>query len=169
MVSFWIRLAKRDDKPDPAYVPLLPLIISERIRLQILHTVFCENLQLFDREINMKYIKTVSALLIMVLLFTVGCTKHYDPINVGIVLTVEGPGDNSFNDNALAALERAKADYKISYDYRVPKSAADIEKTINYFAKKKYDLVIATGFLMHDACESIADRYPETEFVIIDS
>ncbi|HRX15637.1 MAG TPA: BMP family ABC transporter substrate-binding protein [Spirochaetota bacterium] len=117
----------------------------------------------------MKNIKKISSLIIAMLIVLCGCSKNYDPINVGLVLTVEGPGDESFNDNSLAALERAKLDYKINYDYKVPTSMADIDNTIEYFAKNNYDLVIVTGFLMHDACESIADKYPETDFIIIDS
>ncbi|MFW5808312.1 MAG: BMP family lipoprotein, partial [Spirochaetota bacterium] len=43
------------------------------------------------------------------------------------------------------------------------------EQFLTQYAQSGYDLIIATGFLMKDACEKVAKQYPDTKFAIIDS
>ncbi len=89
-------------------------------------------------------------------------------LKVGIVLTTSGKGDKSFNDSAIAGLEKAKAELNITYKDIQPKDVADIEKSIDFLAKEKYDLVFAVGFNAATALTNVAPKYPDTNFVIID-
>lgn len=89
-------------------------------------------------------------------------------LKVGIILTTSGRGDKSFNDSALAGLDRAKAELGVEYKEIQPKDVADIAKSIEFLAKEKYDLVFAVGFNSASALKEVAPNYPDTKFVIID-
>ncbi|OXS26543.1 MAG: hypothetical protein BI182_02210 [Acetobacterium sp. MES1] len=96
------------------------------------------------------------------------------PFKVGIVLSIGGLGDKSYNDLAYESTRLAQEKLGIEFSYTEP--ATSIETEIEYgahhlrqYAKEDYDLVIATGFLFKDACEKVAQEYPDVQFVIIDS
>ncbi len=89
-------------------------------------------------------------------------------LNVGIVLSIGGLGDKSFNDSAYRGLEEAKKDLGINFKYVEPASPAEDEQYLREFAENNYDLVIAVGFLMKDATEIVAKDFPNVKFAIID-
>ena len=51
---------------------------------------------------------------------------------------------------------------------RRPKSDADYVPNLSTLAQQKYDLVIGVGFLMSDAVNTVATKFPDTNFAIID-
>ena len=51
----------------------------------------------------------------------------------------------------------------------ISKSNADYTPNLSTLAQQKYDLVIAVGFLMADATEKVAKKFPDVKFAIIDS
>ncbi|TDT68591.1 basic membrane protein A [Hypnocyclicus thermotrophus] len=89
-------------------------------------------------------------------------------LKVGIVLSIGGLGDKSFNDAAYRGLQRAKEELGVDFKYVEPASPAEDEGYLREYAEAGYDLVIATGFLMRDAAEAVAKDFPETKFAIID-
>ena len=89
-------------------------------------------------------------------------------LNVGIVLSVGGLGDKSFNDSAYRGLENAKKDLGIEFKYVEPASPAEDEQYLREFAENEYDLVVGVGFLMRDALEQVATDFPEVKFALID-
>ncbi len=91
-----------------------------------------------------------------------------EPLKVGIVLSIGGLGDKSFNDSAYRGLEEAKKDMGIEFKYVEPASPAEDEQYLREFSEAGYDLVIATGFLMKDATEKMAKEFPDVKFAIID-
>jgi len=118
------------------------------------------------------------ACLFMLSSILVACGKKTDnpvsttpekKVKVGIVLSTGGKGDKSFNDSAIAGLEKAKKELGIEYKDIQPKDVADDEKSLEFLAKEGYDLVIAVGFMMGDALAKVAPKYPNTKFAIIDS
>lgn len=115
----------------------------------------------------------MSLLLSVVLLITLSCGKtsdaRKDVKKIGIVLSIGGLGDKSFNDSAFRGLENAKKDLGIEFSHVEPQSPSEDEQYLRKYAEAKYDLVIAVGFLMKDACEKVAKEFPETKFAIIDS
>jgi len=91
-----------------------------------------------------------------------------ETLKVGIVLSIGGLGDKSFNDSAYRGLEQSKKDLGIEFKYVEPASPAEDEQFLREFAENGYDLVVATGFLMKDATEKMAKEFPDVKFAIID-
>jgi basic membrane protein A len=90
-------------------------------------------------------------------------------IKVGLVTDIGGLNDRSFN--ALANKGLMDAEKQLGVDGRVliSKSNADYVPNLTTLAQQKYDLVIAVGFLMSDATEKVAGKFPNVKFAIIDS
>ncbi|HBW36612.1 BMP family protein [Desulfosporosinus sp. BICA1-9] len=88
---------------------------------------------------------------------------------VGLVTDVGGLNDHSFNFLANKGLEKAVKDLGVTKSVVESKQMTDYETNLSRFAQDKYNLVIAVGFLMHDAVEKVAKDYPDTKFMIIDS
>ena len=116
----------------------------------------------------------VVSIISVMLLMTAACGKGKTGTDkavkkIGIVLSIGGLGDKSFNDSAFRGLENAKKDLGIEFSYVEPQSPSEDEQYLRKYAEGKYDLVIAVGFLMKDACEKVAKEFPDTKFAIIDS
>ena len=123
----------------------------------------------------MKKVLMLLAMLAMVVLTACGSKKEAaeapktteaKPLKVGIVLSIGGLGDKSFNDSAYRGLENAKKDLGIEFKYVEPSSPS--EEYLREYAEAGYDLVIATGFLMKDATEKVAKDFPDVKFALID-
>ncbi len=90
-------------------------------------------------------------------------------IKIGIVLSVGGLGDKSFNDSAYRGVKRAEKDFGIKVSIGQPSKMSEDKLYLTRFASMGYDLIIGVGFLMHDSIKEVAKRYPKVHFVIIDS
>ena len=90
-------------------------------------------------------------------------------IKVGLVTDIGGLNDRSFNALANKGLEDAKSSLGIEGRVLTSKSNADYVPNLSTLAEQKYDLVIAVGFLMGDATEKVAGKFPNVKFAIIDS
>jgi len=86
-----------------------------------------------------------------------------------MVTDVGGLGDKSFNDSAYRGLLDAKLKYGAQVSVLQSRSAADYEPNLSALAEQGNALVIAIGFLMHDALNDVAPRFASTHFAIIDS
>ncbi len=91
-----------------------------------------------------------------------------DPIRVGIVTDIGGLQDRSFNQLANEGLERAISELGVEGRALTSASNADYVPNLSSLAQQQYDLVIGVGFLMADAMNTVATRFPETNFAIID-
>jgi basic membrane protein A len=89
-------------------------------------------------------------------------------IKVGLVTDIGGLNDRSFNQLANQGLEQAKTQLGVTTRVLTSKSNADYVPNLSTLAQQKYDLVIAVGFLMADATETVAKKFPNTKFAIID-
>ena len=89
-------------------------------------------------------------------------------IKVGLVTDIGGLNDRSFNALANAGLERAKKELGIDGRVVTSKSNADYVPNLSSLAQQKYDLVIGVGFLMSESIATVAKRFPQTNFAIID-
>jgi basic membrane protein A and related proteins len=89
-------------------------------------------------------------------------------IKVGLVTDIGGLNDRSFNSLANQGLESAKSDLGIQGRVLTSKSNADYVPNLSTLAQQKYDLVIGVGFLMADAVGTVAKKFPNTKFAIID-
>jgi basic membrane protein A len=89
-------------------------------------------------------------------------------MKIGLVTDIGGLDDRSFNFLANRGLERAQNDLGVEGRVVVSRANADYVPNLTSLAKAKYDLVIAVGFLMADAVDTVAKQFPDTNFAIID-
>jgi basic membrane protein A len=89
-------------------------------------------------------------------------------IKVGLVTDIGGLNDRSFNQLANEGLERAKSELGVDGRVLTSESDADYVPNLSTLAQQKYDLVIGVGFLMSDAINTVATKFPDTQFAIID-
>ncbi len=89
-------------------------------------------------------------------------------IKVGLVTDIGGLNDRSFNALANKGLEDAKSQLGVEGRVLTSKSNADYVPNLSTLAQQQYDLVIGVGFLMADAVDKVATKFPNTNFAIID-
>ncbi len=88
---------------------------------------------------------------------------------IAIVYDVGGRGDLSFNDMAYLGASKAAKDFNLELVELQSNSEDDYYKNLETLAKaKKYKIIIAVGFMMTDAVNATAKKYPDQKFAIID-
>lgn len=113
-------------------------------------------------------IKRPAALTLSLSLFITGAALAQNA-SVGVVLDVGGRKDRSFNQAAMAGVERVKKELGVNIDVFDSVVDADRERGVQLFAKQKKDLVVTLGFLFTDLVTRVAKQAPDTDFAIIDS
>ena len=89
-------------------------------------------------------------------------------LEVGLVTDIGGLDDRSFNFLANKGLQQAESELGVTGRVVVSRSNADYVPNLSSLANQDYDLVIAVGFLMADAVDTVAKRFPDVNFAIID-
>ncbi|MGZ4387996.1 MAG: BMP family lipoprotein [Gaiellaceae bacterium] len=89
-------------------------------------------------------------------------------VKVGLVTDIGGLNDRSFNHLANLGLTRAEKQLGIQGRVLTSKSNADYIPNLSSLARQNYSLVIGVGFLMADAIDTVATKFPKTHFAIID-
>src|SRR3954464_6014273 len=95
-------------------------------------------------------------------------TQAAKKLKVGLVTDIGGLNDRSFNQLANQGLEQAKSELGVDTRVLVSKSNQDYVPNLSTLAQQKYDLVIGVGFLMADAMGTVASKFPNTKFAIVD-
>ena len=95
-------------------------------------------------------------------------TPEAKKIKVGLVTDIGGLNDRSFNQLANEGLERAKSELGVDGRVLTSSKNSDYVPNLSSLAQQKYDLVIGVGFLMAEAMETVANKFPDTKFAIID-
>jgi basic membrane protein A len=89
-------------------------------------------------------------------------------IKVGLVTDIGGLNDRSFNQLANEGIKRAQSELGVDIRVFTSKSNADYVPNLSALAQQKYDLVIGVGFLMAEAVDTVASKFPNTKFAVID-
>ena len=89
-------------------------------------------------------------------------------IKVGVVTDIGGLNDRSFNALANKGLQDAVKQLGIQGRVLISKSNADYVPNLTTLAQQKYDLIVGVGFLMADAVNTVASKFPENKFAIVD-
>ena len=89
-------------------------------------------------------------------------------IKVGLVTDIGGLNDRSFNQLANEGLERSKSELGVETRVLISAKNSDYVPNLSTLAQQKYDLVIGVGFLMAEAVETVAGKFPQTKFAVID-
>jgi basic membrane protein A len=92
-----------------------------------------------------------------------------DGVSVGLVYDIGGRGDQSFNDAAFAGLERAAADFGITFTEASPNEDGSNRAELLQLAADANPLVIAVGFLFEADAAAVGGENPGVNFGVIDS
>lgn len=88
---------------------------------------------------------------------------------IGVMLTDDGLGDQSFNDSSFKGLEKARDGLGIEFDYREISETDTYEKGLTELVKGGNDLIIGVGFSVQEDLEKVAKKYPKKQFLLIDA
>ena len=90
-------------------------------------------------------------------------------LQVGIMLSDAGLGDQSFSDLGFAGLEKARDELNIEFEYLEIKDTKTYEAGLEELVQQENDLIIGLGFSMQEPLEEIASKYPDSTFLLIDA
>ena len=115
-------------------------------------------------------IKKLKVLLLSTMLTVgiMGCSKNEDvstekeAYKVGLVLSVGGVNDESFNQSAWeqGAL-KAQEEYGVEVSYLESQSDSDYTPNIETLIDQDIDLIVGVGFQVSDAIKEAVEVYPE--------
>lgn len=113
------------------------------------------------------------ALLTILALIVAGCKPTPTPkpkIKIAVVSDIGGRGDLSFNDMAFKGGDEAERDFGVEMVELVSKVEADYVPNLTTAAKDPdVKLIVGVGFLLSDALAEVAQKYPDKNFVGIDT
>jgi len=94
--------------------------------------------------------------------------------SVAMVTDIGGVDDKSFNQSAWEGLQAFGKENGLEkgpngFNYAQSESDADYNPNITRLVRKDYNLVFGIGYKLNDAISTAAERYPETNFAIVDS
>lgn len=89
-------------------------------------------------------------------------------IKAGLVSDVGKFNDRSFNQSALEGLERAQEELGVEGRPIESVAAGDYIANLTTLARGDYDLTVGVGFLMADAIDTVATKFPDSNFAIVD-
>ncbi len=113
--------------------------------------------------------KKIVVLLVCLLLFA-ACKRENTAEHkkkVGVVFSVGGLGDHSFNDSTNEGIKAVEAQGVIVKRVE-PANPSEDETYLREFAENGFDIVVGIGFLMEDSLKKVAMEYPEQKFMGID-
>lgn len=87
--------------------------------------------------------------------------------SIGLLVTKNGLGDESFSDSAFTGLERARDEMDVLFDYREPLQEQH-EEQMEELIQNGHDLIIGLSFRAQPAIEALAEKYPEQQFILVD-
>lgn len=92
-------------------------------------------------------------------------------IDVAVVFGLGGLGDLSFNDAAMAGLQRAADKYgsDFSFVFTEPEDPGEVNTALEDYASEGYDLIIAIGFSTVWGVYESAMNHPSQDFLLIDA
>jgi basic membrane protein A len=85
-----------------------------------------------------------------------------------VVTDIGGLNDRSFNALANAGIQRAAKELGIEERVLISESNADYVPGLSQLAQQQFDLIVPVGFLMADATNTVATKFPDANFAIVD-
>jgi basic membrane protein A len=99
---------------------------------------------------------------------TTATTSGGKTTRVGLVTDIGGLNDRSFNHLNYLGLLRAQKELGVQGRVLQSKQNSDYVPNLSTLAQERYDLVIGVGFLMADAVDTVAVKFPQVSFAIVD-
>jgi basic membrane protein A len=89
-------------------------------------------------------------------------------VRIGLVSDVGRFNDKSFNQSALEGLQRAERELGVEGRAVESRATSDYVPNLSSLARQHYDVTIAVGFLLAAPLNTVARRFPDESFAIID-
>jgi basic membrane protein A len=89
-------------------------------------------------------------------------------IKAGVVTDIGGLNDRGFNEAANNGRKRAQKELGIDTRVLISDSNADYIPNLSQLAQQQFDMIVSNGFLMGEAMNTVATKFPDTNFAIID-
>jgi basic membrane protein A and related proteins len=97
-----------------------------------------------------------------------GTTSTAERVRIGLVSDVGRFNDKSFNQSALEGLKRAEREFGADGHPVESRATSDYVPNLSSLARQHYDLTIAVGFLLAEPLHTVATRFPDEQFAIVD-
>ncbi|MEV0581744.1 BMP family ABC transporter substrate-binding protein [Nonomuraea sp. NPDC050310] len=101
-----------------------------------------------------------------------GGGKAGSSLKVGLAYDIGGRGDQSFNDQAAAGLDKAKQDFGLAETKELEAAGGETdaqkEERLRLLASGGYNPIIAVGFAYSGPLTKVAKEFPDTKFAIVD-
>jgi basic membrane protein A and related proteins len=97
-----------------------------------------------------------------------GGGEQAESIKAGLVTDIGGLNDRGFNEAANNGRKRAEKELGAETRVLISDSNADYVPNLSQLAQQQYDAVVSNGFLMGDATNTVATKFPNSSFAIID-
>ena len=88
---------------------------------------------------------------------------------IGMIYSVGGLGDDSFNDLSQQGVVDAEENFDISYEETEAEAVADFDGLQQDFAEDEKDLIVCVGFQQAEALQGNAETFPDQDYMIIDT
>ena len=98
-----------------------------------------------------------------------GASSSGSGFKVGLVTDIGGLNDHGFNHLSYEGLLQAESQLGVKGTVLQSTSGSDYVPNLTRLAASGNKLVIAVGFLMADAIQTVATKYPSVHFAIIDN
>jgi basic membrane protein A len=89
-------------------------------------------------------------------------------IKAGVVTDIGGLNDRGFNEAANNGRKRAQSELGAETRVLISKSNGDYVPNLTTLVQQQFDVIVSNGFLMGEATNTVASKFPETNFAIID-
>jgi len=100
---------------------------------------------------------------------TTSASSSGSGFKVGLVTDIGGLNDHGFNHLSYQGLLQAESQLGVKGTVLQSTSGSDYVPNLSRLAQAGNKLVIAVGFLMADAIQTVATKYPNVHFAIIDN
>jgi len=114
-------------------------------------------------------VKRKLLLIAVLLLVVVSMPASAGMLRIGLVLSIGGLRDESFNDAAYEGVMQLRREGDCIVEVIEPGSISSIEPALRYFCERNMDLVCAVGIFANDAVRRVAREFPESRLVLLDS
>jgi basic membrane protein A and related proteins len=97
-----------------------------------------------------------------------GGEQQAESIKAGVVTDIGGLNDRGFNEAANTGRKRAESELGIETRVVLSDSNTDYVPNLTSLVQGQFDVIVSNGFLMGEATNTVASKFPDTNFAIID-
>jgi basic membrane protein A and related proteins len=97
-----------------------------------------------------------------------GGSSEQKSIKAGVVTDIGGLNDRSFNFLANKGLEDAESELGVEGRVLLSKSNADYVPNLSTLGQQQYNMIVSVGFRMGDATNTVAGKFANSNFAIVD-